>query len=46
VQDAEGYAVLKEEYEGILVNRLNNYVGLLDMAVQINDMVGYGPIPD
>jgi len=44
--DEEGHAVLKEEYEETAINTLRNYVGLLDMAVQINDMVGYGPQPE
>jgi hypothetical protein len=46
VTDADGYARLKEEYEETAINTLRNYVGLIDMAVQINDMIGYGPIPD
>lgn len=44
--DEEGHAVLKTEYEETAINTLRNYVGLLDMAVQINDMVGYGPAPE
>jgi len=45
-EDEEGHAVLKKEYEETAINTLRNYVGLLDMAVQINDMVGYGPTPE
>lgn len=44
--DDEGRAMLKEEYEETSINTLRNYVGLIDMAVQVNDMIGYGPIPD
>ena len=44
--DDDGRAVLKKEYEETAINTLRNYVGLLDMAVQINDMVGYGPFPE
>ncbi len=42
----DGHAILKTEYEETAINTLRNYVGLLDMAVQINDMVGYGPVPE
>jgi len=45
-EDENGQAVLKKEYEETAINTLRNYVGLLDMAVQINDMVGYGPTPE
>jgi hypothetical protein len=46
ILDDEGFAVPRQEYEEFSLNRLSNYVGLIDMSVQINDMVGFGPIPD